>query len=245
MSELFDLSVRLSFPGLSRSLEETGRAMAAWARAAAGVLAPELTWTTASEESEDLGGDARWGTSVSAELTGRDADGAALGCARVRLAVGGDTSTAGGSSSIEIETVRPYRYLAADNHCDVTHWDLVAAPLTELGIAALRRNLEEVLGRQAELGGERREPIELAAQLLTAAEPEDAAVWIEDLRSVGIASRGHAGPEGVGVFLERASIEDVGALEEARVVLGEVLSEAGHEDWHERTRHVLVRLPRT
>lgn len=243
MSELFDLSVRLSFPGLSRSLEETGRAMAAWTREAARVLAPELAWATANEQSEDLGGEERWGTSVTAELTGTDGSGAALGRARVRLAVGGDTSTAGGSSLIEIEIVSPYRYLAADNHCDVTHWDLVAAPLSELGIAALRRKLEEVLGSQAEIGGERRDPIELAAQLLTATEPEDAAVWIEDLRSVGIESRGHAGPEGVGVFLERASIEDVGALDEARVVLGEVLSEAGHDDWHERTRRVLARLP--
>src|SRR5690606_10208488 len=140
--------------------------------------------------------------------------------ARVRLAVGGDASSAGGSSLIEIETVRPCRYLAVDNHCDVTHWDLVAAPIGESGIAALRRELEALLGRSAEIGGERKDPLTIAAQLLTAAaEPDEVALWIEDLSSVGIESRGHAGKGGVGVFLERADIEDVEALDEARVVL--------------------------
>lgn len=241
---LFDLSVRLSFPGLSLPLDETGRAMAAWTQAAASILAPELTWTTTTEEKEDLGTDARWGTRIFVELIGRDPNAKTHGRARLRLAVGGDATRAGASSSIEIETVQPPRHLHADNHCDVTHWDLTAAPVTEAQVDALRRALEDVLERSAKVGGERRDPLERAAQLVTtSAEAGDAALWIEDLASVGIESRGHATAEGVSVFLERMAMDDVEDLDEARVVLGEVLSEAGHEDWHERARRLLVRLP--
>lgn len=244
MSDRFELKVRLSFSGASRSLEETGRAMAAWTRAAAVVLAPELSWRTTSETSADHGGETRWGTSLTLELEGRDLEGARLGRARVRLAAGGDASTGAGSSLIALETVRPARYLEVDNHCDVTHWDLVAAPITMEQRDALRRALEDVVGRSAALGGEREEPLTVAAQLVASdASPGDAALWIEDLRSVGIESRGHTSDAGTSVFLERASIHDLDALEDARVVLGEVLSEAGHDDWHERTRGLLARLP--
>ena len=243
MSELFDLTVRLSFPGLTRPLEATGEAMAVWTRAAAKVLAPELTWRTESEEREHLDDDGRWGARFLLELAGTRPDGARHGRARMRLAVGGDKARAGASSSIEIETIAPARHLHADNHCDVTHWDVRASPVTADDIDALRLALEGLLERHAEAGGERRERIERGAQLLGRTDAEEAALWIDDLRSVGIEARGHTSAGGVSVLVERACIDDIATLDEARVVLGEVLSEAGHEDWYERARHLLVRLP--
>lgn len=244
MSDLFALKVRLSFPDLSRSLVETGRVMTAWARAAAALLAPELEWTTAAQFEQDLDGDDRWGTSLAVELVGRALDGRTRGRARVRLTAGGDSKSAGASSAIDVEALAPLRILSTNNHCDVTHWDLVAAPVSAAQIVALRRALEDTLGRSAEEGGARREPLLIAPQLVTtSATASDAALWLEDLRSVGIRSRGQAGPAGLAVFLDGAEIDNFDVLDEARVVLGEVLSEAGHDDWHERARDILVRLP--
>lgn len=241
---LFVLRARLSFPGQTRALPETGRAMDAWAREAARVLAPELRWQVYVDEDEDLEGEDRWGTTHVSRIEGEDGEGALKGEGEAHLAAGGDSKKVGGNGLIELQAVGPYRYLLADNHCDVTHWDIEAAPIREEQLVELRRALESVIGEKCEIGGERLDPIERGAQLLAKdASAEDAALWMEDLESVGITCRGHASGDTMTLFVEKASLADVEALREARVVLGEILSEAGHEDWHERARQLLVQLP--
>lgn len=241
---LHELRARLSFPGSSRGLDETAAAMGAWASAVAALLAPELAWEAEVVERGGVAGEARWGRRHVTRLRGRAGDGTERGRGEVRLVAGGDARRVGGNGLVELETVGPTRYLLCDNHCNVTHWDVLAAPLDERSIDRLRRALEEAVGAPAELGGERRAPLTRAPQILAAgASADDTAIWIEDLASVGVACRGQATPEGVTVIAERALLADVAALAEARVVLGEVLSEAGRADWHERAREVLVRLP--
>lgn len=240
----FELRARVSFPGVSRDFAGTGRAMAAWAEAAARALAPELAWRAEIAEDDDLASGERWGSSHVVVLTGEDADGVRRGRGKSLLIAGGKGSRIGGNGLVEIETVRPARYLGADNHCNVEHWDLVAAPIDERTFDAIRSALEDAVGERARVAGERRDPIEPGAQLIvSSASAEDIAVWIEDLATAGLAARGQAAERGIALFLERASLEDVGALERARVTLGEVLSEAGREDWDERWRELLVRLP--
>lgn len=243
-SELCELRTRLSFPDQSRGLDETAAVMSAWARAAAAVLAPELRWNAEILESGELGRGARWGARHVVRLVGHDDDAVERGRGEVRLVAGGDGKRVGGNGLVEIESVAPVRRLSADNHCNVTHWDLVAAPLDELQIDRMRRALEDALGVRAQLGGERRAPLSRTAQIVARdARADDAAVWMEDLGSVGVTCRGLTTAEGVTVIAERALLASVTALAEARVVLGEVLSEAGHDDWHERARDLLVRLP--
>ena len=241
-SPLFDLRVRLSFPDRTRPLDETAAIMSEWARAVAPVLAPELRWDARLVESGPLGGGARWGHRHVLALSGASG-GVERGRGEVRLVAGGDAARLGGNGLLELETVSPVRYLLVDNHCNVTHWDLAVAPIDELAFDRARRALEDALGARARLGGERKEPLVRAPQIVATASADEAALWIEDLASVGIACRGQTTPDGVTVIAERADLDDVAALAEARVVLGEVLGEAGHEDWLERARELLVRLP--
>jgi hypothetical protein len=240
----FDLRVRLSFPGLSSSLSETAKAMEEWALASARVLAPELRWTTEVRQRGEETDDTHWSSTHVVRLHGTARDGARRGRGEVRLAAGGDMAQMGGNGLVEIEALGPTRYLVADNHCDVTHWDVVACAVDDAQIESLARALESTLGRRAERGGERRDPIARSAQVVGHAASEDAALWIEDLDAVGLGCRGHAGPDGrVMVMIEHADLEEILDLEEARVTLGEVLGEAGHEDWYERARALLARLP--
>lgn len=245
MSELIDLRARLSFPGLSRSFAETGRAMSSFVSTTAAVLAPELAWSIVAREVDDLArDDERWSARHVVRLAGVDREGAQRGRAEALLVAGGDAKRMGGNGLCTIETVGPARYLAVDNHCNVTHWDIHAAPLTMAQLTGVRRALEEILGAKSELGGERREAFARAAQVLaSSAEPDEAGLWMEDLERAGLASRGLTAAHGVTVYVERASLADVDALDRARIALGEILGEAGHDDWDERARSLLVRLP--
>lgn len=245
MSSAFEVRVRLSFPGETRALAETAAIMEAFARSAARVLAPELSWSAETTAHDEHADDARWASTHVVRLLGRDSEGTQRGRGEVHLSAGGDASRVGGNGLIELETVRPARFLLADNHCDVTHWDLVASPLDEDTFSGVQSALERAVGRPAERGGERREPFTPSAQLLAeGASAEDAALWIEDLGSVGLRSRGHAArPDALAVLVESADLEDILDLEDARTTLGEVLGEAGHEDWYERARSLLARLP--
>ncbi len=239
----YELRARLSFPEHSRGLDETASVMSEWAREAAAVIAPELRWDAQIVERGSPAGSARWGRRHVVKLAGTTDEGTTRGRGEVLLAAGGDATRVGGNALVEIEAVGPTRYLLADNHCNVTHWDLIAAPLEELQIDRLRRALEEAVGASAKVGGERREPLAPAAQVVVAsATAEDAATWMEDLALAGIACRGSTTAERVTLIAERATLTDVDALAAARVALGEVLSEAGHDDWHERARDLLVRL---
>lgn len=240
----FELRVRLSFPGLSRSLPETGQAMEAWAHAAARILAPELRWSAEVRERGDAVDDSRWASTRVVRLSGRTPDETPRGRGEVRLAAGGDLAQVGGNALVELEAVRPVRYLVADNHCDVTHWDLLASPVDEGQIEALVRALEAILGQDSERGGERRDPVSASTQRIGPATAEDAAIWLEDLEAVGLSARGQASADGsLAVFVERSQLDEVLDLEEARTTLGEILAEAGHEDWYERARALLARLP--
>jgi hypothetical protein len=204
---LFAVRARFSFPGLTRPLPETALAMDAWARAAADILAPELRWQVYVDEDEDLGDDDHWGTRHVLRIEGETKEeGALCGEGEARLAAGGDSKKVGGNGLIELQAVGPYRYLLADNHCDVTHWDIDAAALTEAQFDRLKRALEDVLGQQCEVGGERRDPIERGAQLLVKeASADDIAVWMEDLTSVGVDCRGHGNGNSLALFLESRS----------------------------------------
>jgi hypothetical protein len=239
----YELRARLSFPGQTRALSETASVMEAWARVAARILAPELTWIATLEESEEIEGEGRWGTAFVVRLEGSDAHGAARGRGEVRLTAGGDRKRLGGNGLVEIETVRPTRYLLADNHCNVAHWDLSVVPVTDAQLEGLRHALEELIGHRAEIGGERRHELVRGAQLVASGSSDDAVVWMEDLESVGLSCRGHANGERFTILVERGALRDVEELREARIALGEVLSEAGDEDWHERSRSFLARLP--
>ncbi len=217
--------------------------MRAWTDAAARILAPELDWRADPGRHEDLGRGDCFGERHVAALHGA-AEGAVRGGAEARLVAGGGAKKIGGNGLVEIEAVAPLRYLTADNHCNVEQWDLVAAPIDERQRDALVRALEDAVGAEATLTELGRETIEAGARpLVAAARADDAALWMEDLASVGVTCRGHATDEGLSVFAERATIDDLDALEEARITLGEVLGEAGHDDWHERWRELLVRLP--
>ncbi len=240
----FELRARLSFPGASRDLPATAHIMAAWAEAAARAMAPELRWRADVVETEDGGDGERFRTIHVVRLAGTDASGVQRGRGESRLVAGGDAKRLGGNGLVDIETVRPLRYLSADNHCNVEHWDVVAAPIDEHQLEGIRRALEDLMGTTAHVAGERRDPIAPSAQLLVeSASTDDAALWMEDLAGAGLACRGHAAERGVALFVDHAALDDVGALEVARVTLGEVLSEAGHDDWDQRWRELLVRLP--
>jgi hypothetical protein len=218
--------------------------MEVWSLEVASVLAPELRWQAETVAREDRLDEGQWETTRRVRLVGRGRDGVERGRGEVRLEAGGTLTQVGGHGLIELEAVRPVRYLVADNHCDVTHWDVLASPVDEAGAEALVRSLERVLGRELERGGERRDPVARVAQLLGSADTEEAALWMEDLDAASIAARGQAMPDGrIAVLLEDTDLDDVFDLEEARITLGELLSEAGHDDWQERARALLARLP--
>lgn len=243
-SPTFHYRARLSFPDATRSLIETGRTMARFAELAVEVLAPELHWESAVLEHADFGVLERWESSHVVRYAGTDDAGTTRARGESRLTAGGRGSAVGGTGRIVVETIQPVRHLTIQNPCDVSHWDIDAGPLTEAQIEALRRCLEGVLGDRARPAGDRRDAVEPGAwTLVRGVSREDAALWREDLRACGLEARTDPEEDTVTLVLERATLADLEALHEARVTIGEVLSEAGHDDWEAQARWALMVLP--
>jgi hypothetical protein len=238
--ERFTYRARVSFPGQSRPLLETGRVMARWAEHLVRVLAPELRWDSAVEEHADYELLSRWQASHVVSLVGRDPDGTMRGRGESRLAAGGHGARLGGTGRIAIDTVRPVRHLAVDNHCDVTHWDLEVGSISRAQLDALLESLEAAVGADAQLSSAREAAVEPGERVLARqASDEDLALWLRDLDESGLQARA----DGRDVVVERAHLPDVEALREARVTLGEIYAEAGHDDWEERALDTLLHLP--
>jgi len=238
--ELFTYRARVAFPGESRTLLETGRVMARWADVMVGVLAPELRWQSAVEEHADYELISCWQASHIVSLSGHAPDGALRGRGESRLAAGGKGSRLGGTGRIAVDAVRPVRHLAVDNHCDVTHWDLEVGSISREQLDDLLEALEDAVGAEAELSSAREARVEPGERVLArGATDEDLALWLRDLDESGLRARA----DGRDVVVEGADLADVEALREARVTLGEILAEAGHDDWEARALEALLHLP--
>ncbi|HJL15707.1 MAG TPA: hypothetical protein RMH99_08630 [Sandaracinaceae bacterium LLY-WYZ-13_1] len=236
----FTFRARLSFPGESRSLLDTGRLMARWAERIVDVLAPELRWESAVQEHADYAMPRRWQASHVVQLTGIDETGVRRGWGESRLAAGGKGSRLGGTGRIVIETVRPVRHLSVDDHCDVTHWDLRVGAVTRAQLDALIEALEDEIGAEGRLSRGRESAVTgEAPRLVTVDDAEDRDLWLRDLADAGLRGR----VDGSTLRVVSAALPDVDALFAARVTLGEILAEAGHEDWEDRALDVLVRIP--
>jgi hypothetical protein len=234
---------RLSFPGATRSLLETGRLMARWAEELAEIVGPELTWEARVEEHADLALVDHWEASHVVTLIGRDAKGVERGRGESRLTAGGRGQRIGGSGRITLEAVGPLRRLDVTNTCDVTHWDVTTGALDETRVDAARVLLEALVGLPAHVSGDRWAPAEDALRVI-AEDPaeDDVDTWLGDLDDVDVLARLEQDAGSSALIVEGASIADMDALREARLVLGEVLAEAGHEDWEERANLLLVLL---
>ncbi|GAB5541879.1 MAG: hypothetical protein SangKO_016390 [Sandaracinaceae bacterium] len=228
---------RWVFAGQTRSLLDTGRLMARWAEDAAGVLAPELEWVAQVREHADFGLPGQWQASHVVDLFALRG-GRTVGSGESRLAAGGKGQRIGGSARVEVESVGPVRRLVVDNGCDVARWDVDVGGANARTIDAMRVLLEGEIGAQAALEDERCEPLSDEPVRLDG-EPEDLALWAEDLRAAGLSAEKRAG----GLVVSRARLSDVEALRAARVTLGEIFAEAGHEDWEDRALEALLSLP--
>ena len=234
---------RLSFPGATRSLLETGRLMARWAEDLAELVGPELTWESQVEEHADLALVDHWEASHIITLIGRDAEGVERGRGESRLMAGGRGHRIGASGRIVVEAVSPLRRLDVTNSCDVTHWDVMMGALDETAVDAARVLLEELVGMPAHVAGGRWAPTDEALRVIARDPDEDEIdTWLGDLEDVDVAARLDQDAGASALIAERATIEDIETLGEARLVLGEVLAEAGHEDWEERTSLLLLLL---
>ncbi|MFK7987803.1 MAG: hypothetical protein AB8I08_17430 [Sandaracinaceae bacterium] len=238
MPEFHEVAIRYSFPGLTASLMDTGRAMASFAELAVEALAPELSWAHAVREHADYGALERWEATHVVAFEGRSPGGELLGRAESRLVAGGQGSRIGGSARIVVESVRPTRVYRIETPCDVTHWDLVGGPVQPSELDAVRRLLETTLERGSEATVIRKTALVREPQRLSGA-AEDLAVWAKDLARVGIETE----RDGEGLRMLRGTFDDLDALQAARVTLGEIAAESGKEDWDDAALGHLLRLP--
>ncbi len=232
---------RWSFVGQTRSLLDTGRLMARWSEQAFELLAPELAFSAHVEEHADYALTEAWETShvVRFRAAGR-AEG------RSQLVAGGRGTKVGGTGRVTLASVGPFAFFEADGHCDVEHWDVLAGGVTERALDGARALLEGEIGGPAEIVVTELERFERGEIAVASTDDEDEArLWAGDLEDARLVAR--AEPDGARwtvrvTACEAATLEELG---EARVSLGEVLAEAGHEDWSTRVDPLLARLPRS
>lgn len=230
---------RWSFVGQTRSLLDTGRLMARWSEQAFELLAPELGFTAEVEEHADYALTEAWETShvVRFRAVGR-AEG------RSQLVAGGRGTKVGGSGRVTLATWGPFAFFEADGHCDVEHWDVLAGGVTERALDGARALLEGEIGAPAEIVVTELERFDRGEIAVASTEdPDEARLWAGDLEDARLLARVDA--EG-GRYTVRVAACEASTLEElgeARVTLGEVLAEAGHEDWSARVDRLLARLP--
>lgn len=229
---------RWSFLGDTRPLLQTGRSMARWAEAAAGVLAPELEWAARVQEHADLDLVDRWETSHVVRFTA-----AAVGGGVSRLVAGGRKHRIGGSSRVELRALAPMRYLDADSHCDVTHWDVRLGGIDEAAVRAIRLLLEAELESRAAVANEHVMEYERGPRIAALTDDEeDARLWAGDLEDAGLAAVAGRLEDGWEVRVESSGLASLDDLEQARITLGEVLAESGVEDWAEQADELLAQL---
>ena len=89
-----------------------------------------------------------------------------------------------------------------------------------------------------ETGGARVDEAEALPLVLARGSAEDRTNWLDDLFSLGA----EADVQGDAVRLLAMPLRNFDAAFEARVTLGEILSEAGHAAWEERALEVLLAL---
>ena len=68
-------------------------------------------------------------------------------------------------------------------------------------------------------------------------------MWTADLDDVGLPARVTLEEETWEVRVEASEIANLDELDEARITLGEVLAEAGEEDWADVAEELLAQLP--
>lgn len=230
---------RWTFLGETRSLLDTGRLMARWAEEAAALFAPELEWSGEVQVHSDFELAARWETSHVVRLAAGESGGG-----ESRLVAGGRGKRIGGSGRVLLRTADPLRFFEADGHCDVTHWDVRASGATRATIDGIRALLEEEIGANATIGDEHATEYERGPRLVARTTDEaDAYMWLGDLDDVGLPARVTLDGETFEVRVEASELETLATLDEARITLGEVLAEAGEEDWAEAAMALLAQLP--
>ncbi|MEZ4336956.1 MAG: hypothetical protein R3B82_10040 [Sandaracinaceae bacterium] len=230
---------RWSFVGQTRSFLDTGRLMARWSAQAIELLAPTLEWTSTVEQHSDYELVESW---ESSHVVRYRAD--ARGEGRSELVAGGRGKKVGGSGRVTLTALRPFAFFEADGHCDVEHWDVLAGGVSETAIDAVRLLLEAEIGATAQVVVNELESFARSAVVVASTRDEDEArLWAGDLDDVGLLADAEPEGDGWAVRIRASEVESLEALGEARVALGEVLAEAGHEDWSTRADAVLARLP--
>lgn len=230
---------RWSFVGQTRSLLDTGRLMARWSEQAFELLAPDLAWTATVEQHADYELTEAWEASHVVRYHAAE-----RGQGRSQLVAGGRGTKVGGSGRVTLAALGPFAFFEADGHCDVEHWDVVAGGLAESAIDAARLLLEAEIGATAKIVVMELERFERGAVVVATTDDEDEArLWAGDLDDAGLIARA-APDEGRWIVrVEASEVASLPGLDEARVALGEVLAEAGHDDWAARADALLARLP--
>lgn len=228
---------RWSFAGETRSLMDTGRLMARWSEQVVDSLAPALPWSANVEEHADFDLIERWETSHVVRFEAGE-----RGLAISRLRAGGRDKRVGGTGRLTVHTVGPVTFFEADGHCNVEHWDIRAAGVEPTALDAARVLLEGEVGAPAEVVVASHEeyargPLEIART----ADEDEARMWAGDLDDVGLVAALDPHDGGFSVRVTAHEITTLDALEEARVTIGEILAEAGHEDWSRRADELLAR----
>ncbi len=230
---------RWSFVGQTRSLLQTGRLMARWAEQAAELIAPGAGWEATVKEHADFELSEQWESSHVVLLRAGE-----RGAGRSRLTAGGRGKSVAGTSQVTLRTLAPLAYFEADGHCNVEHWDVRAGGIDETVLDAIRLILEQEIGAVAarsvgQLETYERGPVEVA----DTTHEDEARLWMDDLEDTGLPATVQARADGAWVVsIVRSELRRLDELERARITLGEVLAEAGHDDWSARCDEVLAQL---
>ena len=229
---------RWSFVGHTRSLLDTGRCLARFGEQAARLLVPDLDWSARVQAHSDLEVADRWETSHVVDLCG---GAGARGCAR--LMAGGRGKRVAGASTLTLETLRPLTFIEINSHCNVEHWDVCGLGVELSVLDAMRAALEAELGATGEVFvGERRGFSRGPREIASTESQDEAQLWAADLDEAGLASSVTERGSRFAVAVTESRVQTFERLTEARVTLGEVLAEAGHEDWRARGDELLAQL---
>ena len=129
------------------------------------------------------------------------------------------------------------------NGLEPAHQLFVGGPLTDGQTDQMRRFLEVTLEAGADASTPLKDPVTRGPHLLaTDVGDEDGRLWLADLTASKMTAQLVDAPDGRELRLENAQLETIEDLEAARVTLGEILAEAGHEDWDARALLALLHL---
>lgn len=223
---------RWSLPGRRASPSEVGARMTAWLLDAVQALGGDLSWRTVddlSREDDEL---------VHRRLAMEGAEGSSLRArAQAELALSRGNRP-GGSGRVELVRTRPWAHVRIDTHGGEEHWDVEAFGVTEVTFEALREAHARSMGEAAAVGGARKDAPDETPVILARGSGPDLAQWLSDLEAIGAEAR----REDDAVVVTSLAPPDLDELYEARVTLGEILAEAGEDDWEIRALEVLFAL---